>query len=287
MKVSDNNEIDNQNPLEITPDEIMVFCLSRQINDGEVVVQGLATPMIAAAFILARQTHAPNLYFASAIGQGICRSPAPIGLSHVEELWIERNIKNISFVDVAAEFLPWIRPKEFFRPAQVDMKGNFNNIAFGKDFHSPRLRLPGTGGIPDMTVFSSSNYLYVPRHSRIVFVPDLDFRSGLGHVDERTTGKGPAYLVTDLGQFDFFDGEMRLITLHPGVSVEKVQSRTGFPIKIADNLRETPLPGYDELKLLRNDIDPMGIRNLESLQGSARRKLLRQIIMQETARAVA
>jgi len=272
--------------IDIKPDELMVFCLARQIQDGEVVVQGLATPMIAAAFILARQTHAPNLYFASAIGQGICRSPAPISLSRIEELWLERNIKNISFAEVAAEFLPWIRPKEFFRPAQVDSIGNFNNIAFGKDYRNPRLRLPGTGGIPDMTVFSSHNFLYVPRHSRIVFVPRLDFCSGLGHQENRTAGRGPIYLVSDLGQFDFDQGRIRLVTIHPGISIEKIQARTGFHFEISPGLTQTSLPTASELKMLRQDIDPLGIRQLEFLQGSARRRLLREIINMEASMGI-
>ena len=76
--------------LEITPDEIMVVCMSRQVMDGEIVAQGLATPLVAAAYLLARLTHAPHLYFTSAIGQGICRDPAPLGLTQIESLWLDR-----------------------------------------------------------------------------------------------------------------------------------------------------------------------------------------------------
>jgi len=73
-----------------TPDEMMAVCMARQVQDGEVVAQGLATPLAAAAYLLARHTHAPHLYFASAIGQGICRRPAPLGLARVESLWLDR-----------------------------------------------------------------------------------------------------------------------------------------------------------------------------------------------------
>ncbi len=59
--------------MDLTPDEMMVVSMSRQIKNGEVVAQGIATPLVAAAYLLARQTHAPDLYFSSAIGQGICR----------------------------------------------------------------------------------------------------------------------------------------------------------------------------------------------------------------------
>ncbi len=66
--------------LQITPDEMIVICIARQVRNGEIVAQGLATPLVAAGYLLARRTHAPNLYFASAIGQGICRHPAQLGL---------------------------------------------------------------------------------------------------------------------------------------------------------------------------------------------------------------
>ena len=264
----------------------MVACIARQIQDGETVVQGIATPLVGAGFLLARATHAPNLYFASAIGQSICRIPAPLGLTRVESLWLDRSLINKGFVIVAADFLPNLKPKEFFRPAQVDPAGNFNNVAFGKHYVSdikkqPRLRLPGTGGIPDVTTFLDSIYLYVPRHSRITFVNQLDIRSGLGHAPERKLGSGPRYLVTDLGQFDFCDGYMRLTSYHPGTSIAEIQARTGFELAIAADIHETPLPTKEELRLLREEIDPLGIRRLELMSGSPRRELLRQIIVAE------
>jgi len=54
----------------VTTDEVFVTCIARLLHDGETVAQGLATPLITAAYLFARRTHAPNLYFTSAIGQG-------------------------------------------------------------------------------------------------------------------------------------------------------------------------------------------------------------------------
>lgn len=270
----------------ITPDEFMVVCMARQIEDGETVVQGLATPLVAAAYLLAKHTSAPHLYFASAIGQGICRKPAPLALLNVESLWLDRSLTNTSFVNVASEILPTLKPKEFFRPGQVDAQGNFNNIAFGKDILQgglPRMRLPGTGGIPDVTTMIEKVYLYVPRHSRVTFVPELDICSGMGHTTERRMGAGPRWLVTDLGQFDFLHGRMRLVSWHPGVSIEQIQSRTGFELEIAPDASETPPPSLEELRLLREEIDPLNIRRLELLSGNARRQLLYEIIERETS----
>ncbi len=270
-------------------EDIIVVCMARQVQDGEVVAQGLATPLVAAAYLLARKTHAPHLYFVSAIGQGICRQPAPLSITRVESLWLDRSMTNVGFVRAAADVLPTLRPKEFFRPGQIDAYGNFNNVAFGKDYHRPRLRLPGTGGIPDVTTFIHDICLYVPRHSRVTFVTKLDFCSGLGHHPDRTHGSGPIYLITDLGQFDFGDPQepdwrkrrMRILTFHPGVTIERIKARTAFELEIAPDVHETPAPEPEEIHLLNEEIDPLGIRRLETLGGAERRQLLRQIIQNE------
>ena len=264
-----------------TTDEIISVCISRQVTDGEVVVQGLATPLVAAGFLLAWHTHAPNLYFASAIGQSICREGAPLGLAKVEALWLDLAMNTYSFVHVAADLLPQVRPKEFFRPGQVDQRGNFNNIAFGKDYRRPRMRMPGAGGIPDVTCISDDMYLYVPRHSRVTFVTRLDFLSGLGHHPSRRRGAGPRYLISDLGQFDFESGLMRLTHIHPGATLDRIRAKTGFDLEISPQLEVTEPPSEEELRLLREVIDPLGVRRLELLSGPKRRRLLREALERE------
>ena len=116
----------------------------------------------------------------------------------------------------------------------------------------------------------------------MTFVTKLDFLSGLGYHPARTRGAGPVYLISDLGQFDFANGQMRLISYHAGTTPEKIQKRTRFKLDIAPDLMETPAPSEDELHLLRNKIDPLNIRRLELLSGSARRQLLREILVQES-----
>ena len=77
----------NQN--DWTIDELICVCIARQVEDGEGLAQGIATPLVAAGYLLAWHTHAPNLYFASAIGQSICREGAPLGIASIEELWLD------------------------------------------------------------------------------------------------------------------------------------------------------------------------------------------------------
>jgi glutaconate CoA-transferase, subunit B len=266
-----------------TVDELMAVCIARQCRDGEIVAQGLATPLVVAGYILAKCTHAPNLRFASAIGQGVCQDWSPLGVARIEELWLGRALMTVGFVTAAADVLPRLHPKEFFRPAQVDAAGNFNNVAIGKDYTNPRQRLPGNGGIPDVTIYSDAIYLYVPRHSRVTFVAQLDFLSGLGHHPARRRGAGVRYLISDLGQFDWAEGRMRLTSYHRGEAIQRIQAKTGFELSIASDVHETPPPTAEEVRLLREEIDPMGVRKLETLGGAARRDLLREILEKEGA----
>jgi glutaconate CoA-transferase subunit B len=267
--------------MEAKPEDLLCVCISRQVVDGELLAQGLATPLVAAGYLLAWHTHAPNSYFASAIGQSICKDGAPLGLETVEALWLDKAISSFGFVSAATELLPRFKPKEFFRPGQVDPAGNFNNIAFGKNVERPRLRMPGSGGIPDVTPILDDVYLYVPRHSRVTFVKDLDFISGLGNHPDRIRGRGAKYLVSDLGQFDFENGRMRLTHLHPGVLLDRVKAKTGFDLEIAPDLQVTEDPSKEELRLLNEVIDPLGIRKLEFLSGANRRTALRDMLDKE------
>ena len=98
----------------------MSVCISRQVVDGEILAQGLATPLVAAGYFLAWMTHAPNVCFASAIGQSLCQEAAPLGLANVESLWLDRSMVSYGFVAATVDLLPRARPKEFFRPGQVD-----------------------------------------------------------------------------------------------------------------------------------------------------------------------
>ena len=332
-----------------TIDELICVCIARQIEDGEVVAQGIATPLVAAGYILAKLTYAPNVAFVSAIGNSICYDWAPLSLSYIEEMWLGRATHILSFAEIAGTVLPTFSPREFFRPAQVDPYGNFNNVVIGdyqalrsfdmaqdrpfdraqdrpfdraqdrpfdgtqdKPFdgtqdrlgsgqalrpgseQARRLRLPGCGGIADVTVFSPRIHLYVPRHERRAFVEQLDFRSGIGFLsgegeeERRRRGipsPGPRYLVSDLGQFDYVQGRMRLISCHPGVSVAEVQAQTGFPLEVAPDVAETPPPTREQVRLLRGEIDPLGVRRLECLSGEKRRAALREIVEREETSA--
>ncbi len=273
-----------------TIDELMAVCISRLLDDGECVAQGIATPMVLAGYFLAKLTHAPRLLFASAIGMTLTTDWSPLAISRAEVGLHEHSLIAPSFAQLVTEILPVLQFKEFLRPAQTDAQGNTNNVAIG-DYDHPRVRLPGSGGIPDISSFSTNTYLYNPRHGRASFVRRLDFISGLGvgaEVERRAKGilgTGPRGVVTDLGVFDFEDGAMRLLTYHPGVTIERIQARTGFPVAISPHASETLPPSTEEVRLLRDVIDPLGVRKLETLGGADRWNLLRQIAEYEQTHA--
>ena len=265
-----------------TISDVMCVCVSRQVEDGELLAQGIATPLVGAGYMLAKYTHAPHAVFASAIGNALCQEGAPLSLSRAEALWLGQSLSIFGFGELACELLPYLSPKEFFRPAQVDPFGNTNNIVIG-EYHAPLLRLPGCGGIADLTPFHPRVYLYVPRHSRAVFVEQLDFVSGLGvsHAARPGDRPGPHLLISNLGVFDYASGRMRLRSYHPGVTIDAIRKRTGFDLDIAPDVHETMPPTADEMRLLREEIDPLGIRELECMSGGQRRRRMREILQAE------
>jgi glutaconate CoA-transferase subunit B len=264
-----------------TIDELMSVCIARQIVNGEVIGQGIATPLVMAGVLLAKLTHAPDIYFASAIGGAVVRDWAPLSLTHAEKPWLDHALALVTFGQIACELLPTFKVKEFFRPAQIDRCGNFNNVMIGDNYDRPQMRLPGSGGIPDVTGYNDKAMLYVPRHSRAVFVDKVDFISGLGHTPDRLDGIGPQYCITNLGEFDFANGRMRLTSFHTGQSIEKIQTKTGFELEIDRAAHETEPPTEEEVLLLREEIDPLNVRKMETLSGAQRKELIREILQRE------
>ena len=272
-----------------TPAEVMIGAMAREVEDGELLAQGIATPLVACAYQLAKRTHAPNAYIAYAIGNCVSLRTGRVELSTVERLTLGGALSVFGFATAACEILPLLAPREFFRPAQVDPHGWFNNVCLGP-YERPMLRLPGVGGIPEVTSHGERVYLYVPRHTKDVFVPELSFRSGVGagapwETEARRragiTGPGVRKVVTDLCVFDVDEGWLRVASLHPGRTLDEVGSATGFPLRVADSLPTTLAPSTDELQLLRNEIDPLGIRELEMLTGRERVETLRRILQAE------
>ncbi|MBQ0868020.1 CoA-transferase subunit beta [Streptomyces smyrnaeus] len=153
--------------------------------------------------------------------------------------------------------------------AQLDRYGN-QNISCVGDWARPRRQLLGARGAPSNTVNHPVSY-WVPRHSPRVFVPRVDMVSGVGY--DRAAAGGPAVarfhglrrVVTDLAVLDFAtpDHRMRLASVHPGVGTDQVREQTGFALAVDGEVPTTREPTEEELRLLREVLDPHGTRDRE------------------------
>ena len=154
-------------------------------------------------------------------------------------------------------------------PSQIDRYGNANISAIG-DFRRPTVALLGVRGAPGNTVNHPTSY-WVPRHSARTFVPSVDMVSGVGY--DRAARAGPTAaryhhlrrVVSNLGVFDFetADHRMRLVSVHPGVTVADIAAATGFDLVSPEEVAQTRQPTAEELELIRTVIDPEGARSAE------------------------
>ena len=154
-------------------------------------------------------------------------------------------------------------------PSQIDACGNANISAIG-NHAKPKAQLLGARGAPGNTVSHPTSY-WVPRHSPRVFVPKVDLIAGVGW--DSAAKAGPAAtrymrlrrVVSNLASFDWDPGSrrMRLLSVHQGVTVDEVVAATGFELVIGDDVPATREPAAEELRLIREVIDPHGARYRE------------------------
>ncbi|PKW07178.1 Acyl CoA:acetate/3-ketoacid CoA transferase, beta subunit [Streptomyces sp. 1222.5] len=157
--------------------------------------------------------------------------------------------------------------------SQIDRYGN-QNISCVGDFEHPRRQLLGVRGASLNTLNNPTSY-WVPRHSRRVFVERVDMVCGVGYDRAAELGATARFhrvvrVVSDLGVFDFStpDRSMRLASLHPGVSPEQVREATGFPLAVPERVPCTRGAGAEELRLIREVLDPAGDRAHEVPEGA-------------------
>lgn len=279
----------SQYSIDYTVDEMMTVLMAREVKNDDVMIVGVATPMVWAAFTLAKVTHAPDAIYHYIMGNTFVSEPRQVSLLYLE-MNTARAYRFQNSVECTLESLPSdkLTTIEFFRPAQIDQYGNTNNICIG-DWHQPKIRLPGAAGILDFSMFySRGSFLYTPRHDIRTFVPTekLDFISGVGFPDGKPSmcgGAGPQCVITNLAYLDFEKNEyrMRVKSIHPGIDIDIVKESTGFDLNLPKKLKETTPPTIKELELLRDKVDPLNIRKLEVFAGKEREALLNSVIEKE------
>jgi glutaconate CoA-transferase, subunit B len=240
-----------------TTDEMMTVAASRELKDGAVCFVGIGLPSEAAN--LARATHAPNcvlVYESGTIGA----KPEVLPLSIGDGVLAERADSVVSVPEI---FNYWLQAGRidvgFLGGAQVDRYGNINTTVIGP-YDSPKVRLPGAGGAPEIAA-SAKEVIMVLKHRARSFVERLAFVTSVGYGhggDSRAElgypGSGPTAIITDLGVLrpDPQSRELTLVALHPGATVEGAREATGWELRVAEDLETTEPPYEEELRILRD-----------------------------------
>jgi len=248
--------------MDYTSQELMVAAAAREIRDGEIVFTGMRLPLIA--FALAKNLHAP-----SAIGLfecGLARdTPAPELLYTMGDppnitgaLWATRMINIMGLLQQGYVDLG------FIGGAQVDRFGNLNTSYLGNP-QLPNTKLPGSGGAADIASLSERLVVIMPHEkrrlvARVNYITSPGYGEGNGwRARVGLPRGGPSAVITTrcvLG-FDAATGEALLRSYHPGQSVESVRAETGWDLRVAPDVRETPPPTDEELAIIRR-YDPQG-----------------------------
>ena len=240
-----------------TAAEMMTIAAARALPDGASCLVGIGLPGTAA--ILSRRVHAPGLVLVYESGP-LGAKPDYLPLSIGDGILAETADTVVSLVEI---FNYWVQPGRidvgFLGAAQLDRFANINTTIIGSSYTSPRVRLPGAGGAPEIAA-SCREVIIVARQSRERFVERLDFVTSLGHGSGAETrrllglrGRGPTMVITDLGVLepDPDTRELVLTRVHPGVTAADAQVATGWDLRVAAALETTPPPSTEELRALR------------------------------------
>jgi glutaconate CoA-transferase subunit B len=255
-----------------TRNEMMIVTASRALAGTRTVFVGVGLPNIACN--LARRTVAPDLELVYESGVYGAR-PARLPLSIGDPTLVSDALSVCSMQDLFGLYLQGGRVQvAFLGGAQIDRFGNLNTtiiagteVSLEEGYAHPKVRLPGSGGACEIAIHSQKVFI-IMRLSKRGFVDRLDFLTGPGHLDGGNArdnlglpGTGPQLVVTDkcVFVFDQESKEMLLSSLHPGVEKSEVQQEVGWEVKTAGELKQTSAPMDEEIRLLREELDPQGI----------------------------
>lgn len=246
-----------------TSTELLACVAAKLLEDKKSVLVGTGLPMIAA--LLAQKTHAPNLlliFEAGGIGPRMSQMPISVG----DILTFYKAVAATSMHDVMSASQAGYIDYGFVGAAMIDMYGNINTTIIG-DWERPKTRLPGSGGANDLGSFCHRTII-IMRQDKRRFVEKVDFITTPGYLDgpgarERAglpEGTGPYRIITQLGLYGFDEKTKRvkLLALHPGVTLDDVRANTSFEILIPEMVQVTHPPTEEELRLL-HEMDPIGV----------------------------
>ncbi|MEN3044387.1 MAG: CoA-transferase [Candidatus Hydrothermales bacterium] len=241
--------------------ELMICVAARMMEDYSTCFIGTGIPMLAAS--LAQRLYAPNLipiFEFGGIGAILKKLPRAVG----EGRTFFRALAATGICDIMETAQRGFIDYGFLGGAQIDPYGNLNTTVIG-EHKKPKVRLPGSGGGNDVGSLCWKTII-IMKHEKKRFIEKIDFittpgyLSGKGKREEAglPEGTGPYRVVTDLAICDFDEEtkRMRVISIHPGVSLKDVLENTGFELLVKEPLEITKEPTEEELKVLREEVDP-------------------------------
>ena len=257
---------DTTTPAAFTKSEMMIVAAARELAGQRVCFVGVGLPNIAVN--LAKRTVAPDMelvYEAGVFGARPGRLPLSIG----DPTIVTGATAVTSMFELFSFYLQGgLIDVGFLGAAQIDRFGNLNSTVIG-DYDHPTTRLPGSGGACEIAI-NARQVFVIMRQSRRSFVERIDFRTSPGNLggaeqserirrEQGWLGRGPSVVVTDLGVWHFDEtGEMRLEAVHPGIGIEEIRETVAWEPRLAPTVGETPAPTAEELRLIREELDPWG-----------------------------
>ena len=248
---------------EYTSFELMAAAGARELTNGQIVVVGLGLPVVAT--FLAKRTHAPNITILLELGV-VDPEPLEVGVHGLSDPRIWYRAKNhTSFVDMLGMTLhKGLVDVGFLGGLEVDAYGNLNTTLLG-DPHGKFRRFTGSGGGNDIAS-SAHRVVIIIRHEMrklnkaVSFITSPGYLGGSRDRERHGLRGGPSRVITDKAIFGF-DPEskwMRLESIHPTVTLEEVLANMSFKPLIPDDLPVTEPPSAEQVRVIREEIDPEG-----------------------------
>ena len=271
--------------------ELMVCRVAAEVDNDGVVVMGSFTPLAYASYMLAKLTHARDVYIAGFDAVGM--QPIQLSFTGAEAAAYKGAVCRWGMLEeINSIHLSNNGSVEAVSSAQFDGSGAINLSVIG-DFQSPKVRLPGGAGAAEVIKMYRKMVAYFPDHNprtlvdRVGFVTGTRWKVGPKAREEAGLMPGPIIVVTNLAVLvkDEDDEPFRIESLHPGVEAQTVVEATGFELEVPEDIPTTAEPTAAQLQLLREQIDPFGTVKFDFVGGRDRLAYLQGILDAEWERA--
>lgn len=267
--------------------ELVCVAVAREIEDGDILILGSFTPLAFVSYILAKVTHAPNIMYMAY--SSVDARPFQLSFGSYEAAATAAGVARWNMTEcINSLYLGTGVDVEPISSIQADQYGNINISVIG-DYEKPLLRGPGGAGAPEVVKMHRKMLGYFPNHNKRTLVPKVDFITGtrwkISNEERIKAGlrPGPIKFITNLCilQKDEEDRPFRIVSVHPGVTADDVVNNTGFELEVPKEVPETEKPTKEQVRVLREEVDPYGMVAFDFIPGKERPAYLKQILDRE------